>query len=228
MKSTAFKIFTALYILFLCGLLCAILCTTQEDLHLILTVDYLSGFSPDFVAVQDVFFKNITELGSWIPFVIALGLLFYKIGDSLFILLSQLLLSIVTRIIKIGVNAPRPSLYFSTNFPDIILHKVDGVALHRMHSFPSGHTATVFSLMLCLTLIFNKKTWLSPVFFVLAVLAAYSRIYLSQHFAEDVLAGSLVGVLTTMLVYYFYRKKKYGWEEKSIVKICRKNGTGHL
>ncbi len=92
-----------------------------------------------------------------------------------------------------------------------------------MNSFPSGHTAAVFSLMLCLTLIFNKKTWLSPIFFVLAVLTAYSRVYLSQHFAEDVLAGSLVGVAMTLFVYWLYQRKKYAWEEKSIVEICKKS-----
>ncbi|GHT32197.1 hypothetical protein FACS189434_03410 [Bacteroidia bacterium] len=221
MKSTASKIFLAFYALFFLGLLCVVLCTSQSDLHLALTLDYLSNFSPDWVAFQDIFFKYITELGSWLPFVIVAGLLFYKLGDALFVLLPQLLLGIVVRIIKVNVAAPRPSLYFSTHFPDVALHQVDGVALHHTNSFPSGHTATVFSLMLCLTLIFNKKSWLAPIFFVLAVLAAYSRIYLSQHFAEDVLAGSLAGVLITMLVFWLYQRKFYAWENKSVVELFR-------
>jgi membrane-associated phospholipid phosphatase len=223
MKSTAFKLFLIFYTLFAIGLLYAVLSTEQADLHLTLTLNYLSNFSPNFVAFQDIFFKYITELGSWIPFVIAGGLLFYKVGCSLFILLSQLLLGIVVRIIKISVDAPRPSLYFSTNFPDIALHQVDGVALHHFHSFPSGHTATVFSLMLCLTLIFSKKTWLSPIFFILAISAAYSRIYLSQHFAEDVLAGSFVGVAITLSVYYFFQNvMKQNVMKQNILNIRRK------
>ncbi|GHT26548.1 hypothetical protein AGMMS4957_22020 [Bacteroidia bacterium] len=203
------------------GLLCVVLCTSQSDLHIALTLDYLSSFSPDWTAFQDIFFKYITELGSWVPFVIAAVLLFHKVGDSLFVLLSQLVLGIVVRIIKVSVAAPRPSLYFSTHFPDVALHQVDGVVLHHTNSFPSGHTAAVFSLMLCQTLIFNKKSWLAPIFFVLAVLTAYSRIYLSQHFAEDVLAGSLAGVLITMLVFWLYQRKLYAWEDKSIVELFR-------
>jgi membrane-associated phospholipid phosphatase len=174
------------------------------------------------VAFQDIFFQYITELGSWIPFVVAGLLLFYKVGYSMVVLLSQLLLGIVARIIKVSVAAPRPSLYFSTNFPDVVLHQVNDVVMHRTNSFPSGHTASVFSLMLCLTLMFNKKTYLAPIFIILAVLTAYSRIYLSQHFAEDVLVGSLIGVLVTMSVYYLYQRKPYAWEDKSIVNLFRK------
>jgi len=217
MKSTAFKLFSAFYILFFVGLLCVVLCTEKADLHLALTLGYLSGCSAGFVAFQDIFFKYITELGEWIPFAVAAGLLFYKVGASLFVLMSQLALDIVTYIIKVSVAAPRPKPFFSTNFPDVVLHQVDGVVMYSTNSFSSGHTAAVFSMMLCLTLIFNKKTWLTPIFFILAVLTAYSRIYLSQHFAEDVLAGSLVGVLMTLLVYYFYQRKSYAWEEKSVI-----------
>lgn len=57
--------------------------------------------------------------------------------------------------------------------------------------------------------------------FVLALLAAYSRIYLSQHFFADVYAGSLIGVLTTILVYYwlttFFNKQDYPWQSKGIL-----------
>jgi len=219
MKSTAFKLFSTIYILFFIGLLCVVLCTRKADLHLALTLDYLSGCNVGFVAFQDIFFKYITELGGWIPFAVAAGLLFYRVGASLFVLISQLAVGIVTYIIKVSVAAPRPKLFFSANFPDVVLHQVDGVAMLSTNSFPSGHTSAVFSMMLCLTLIFNKKPQLTPVFFILAALTAYSRIYLSQHFAEDVLAGSLVGVLTTLLVYYFYQRKPYAWKEKSVFRF---------
>ena len=221
MKTTAFKLFSAFYILFFGSLLYVVISTTQAGLHVALTLDYLSECSADFVAFQDVFFKYITELGSWIPFVVAAGLLFYRAGASLFVLVSQLALGIVTHIIKVTVAAPRPKLFFGNNFPNVALHRVEGVVVHSTNSFPSGHTAAVFSLMLCLTLIFNKKPQLTPIFFILAVLAAYSRIYLSQHFAEDVLAGSLVGVLITLLVYYFYQRKPYAWGKKSVLELLK-------
>lgn len=215
MKSKAVICFVVLYALFFIGLLAVVLYTDQADLHLWLTSSW-SG-------AQDVFFKYITELGASGPFIVALLLLFYKVGDAAIVLVAQLATSLVIYPVKKLVSAPRPSLFFETNFPDVSLHQVDGVSLHQMYSFPSGHTAAVFSLMLCLTLIFNKKTWVAPIFFVLALLTAYSRVYLSQHFAEDVLVGSLVGVSMTFLVYWFYCRKPYAWESKSIVELFKKS-----
>lgn len=217
MKLKACYCFLALYVLFFISLLIIVLCTEQADLHLSLTTLW-NG------TAQDIFFKYITELGASVPFFVAVLLLFYRVGDAVVVLVAQLATSLVVYPIKSLVAAPRPSLLFSTNFPDVVLHKVDGVTtLYQMNSFPSGHTAAVFSLMLCLTLIFNKKTWLSPIFFVLAVLTAYSRVYLSQHFAEDVLAGSAIGVAMTLLIFMFYKRKTYVWEEKTLIELCRRS-----
>jgi len=38
--------------------------------------------------------------------------------------------------------------------------------------------------------------------FLMAVLGGYSRIYLSQHFAEDIFGGALLGTLTTILLWW--------------------------
>ncbi|MBP7965249.1 MAG: phosphatase PAP2 family protein [Paludibacteraceae bacterium] len=222
MKSTACKLFLSFYAFFALGLLCVVLCTEQADLHVALTLDYLSGWSASWIVFQDFFFKYVTELGGFIPFVIILGLLFYKVGWALFVLGAEVLTALFVFPIKYIVSAPRPSFFFRTHFPDVVLHQVDGVTLHQIFSFPSGHTATVFSLMLALTLLFHKKTWLSFLFFSVAVLTAYSRIYLSQHFAEDVLLGSFIGVSMTLVAYWFYQRQSYAWLEKSIIQIFKK------
>ncbi len=48
--------------------------------------------------------------------------------------------------------------------------------------------------------------------FFAATLGAYSRIYLSQHFAMDVFAGLLVGILSTLAAYaIFYRFQDKKW-----------------
>jgi membrane-associated phospholipid phosphatase len=48
--------------------------------------------------------------------------------------------------------------------------------------------------------------------FLAATLGAYSRIYLSQHFAMDVFAGLLVGILSTLASYaIFYRFQDKKW-----------------
>jgi undecaprenyl-diphosphatase len=50
----------------------------------------------------------------------------------------------------------------------------------------------------------NKKFW-SIMLPILAVLAAYSRVYLSQHFPTDVLAGMCIGILSAILALLIYR-----------------------
>ena len=221
MKSTACKLFLILYACFAFSLLLFVLLISKNDGHLLLTTRYVAYLNSGFVSVQDIFFKYITELGSFVPFLVIGLLLFYKVGDALFLFVAELFTALVVFPIKYLVVAPRPSYFFSTHFPDVILHKVDGVELHQILSFPSGHTATVFSLMFGLTLIFHKKPLWAVFFFILAVLTAYSRIYLSQHFAEDVLLGSFIGVAMTLLTYWLYKRKSYAWQDKSILTLFK-------
>jgi membrane-associated phospholipid phosphatase len=38
-------------------------------------------------------------------------------------------------------------------------------------------------------------------------LVGYSRIYLSQHFLEDTLAGSIIGLVTSAIIFESFQKK---------------------
>ena len=60
------------------------------------------------------------------------------------------------------------------------------------YSFPSGHSLVSFEGAVCIFL-FNRK-WGIPAL-MLAVLIAFSRLYLFVHFPTDVLAGSMMGTL---------------------------------
>ncbi|RZK40560.1 MAG: phosphatase PAP2 family protein, partial [Hymenobacter sp.] len=77
------------------------------------------------------------------------------------------------------------------------LHIVEGVVMGTLKSFPSGHSTSAFSVFLLLTLLVKNKRW-GYVFLLLAAAAAYSRVYLAQHFVEDVYAGSLLGTVLTL------------------------------
>ena len=59
------------------------------------------------------------------------------------------------------------------------------------YSFPSGHTAAAFAAVSALFFAGEKKIWKGAL--VLAVLIAFSRLYLYVHYPTDVLAGVLVG-----------------------------------
>ena len=66
-------------------------------------------------------------------------------------------------------------------------------------SFPSGHTSAAFAFFTCLALMTPRK--FAPLWMTAAWAVAYSRIYLSQHFLEDILLGSIIGVLSSCIVY---------------------------
>ena len=60
-------------------------------------------------------------------------------------------------------------------------------------SFPSGHTAASFTAVTALYCAGEKKLW--KISLVLAVLIAFSRLYLYVHYPTDILGGILVGLL---------------------------------
>ena len=59
------------------------------------------------------------------------------------------------------------------------------------YSFPSGHTAAAFASALALYFGRNRL-WIPAL--ILAVLLAFSRMYLYVHYPSDVLAGALIGI----------------------------------
>ena len=78
------------------------------------------------------------------------------------------------------------------------------------YSFPSGHTAASFAAVAALFFAGQKKLWKPAL--VLAVLIAFSRLYLYVHYPTDILGGIVVGVLCGYIgarcVQYFSMKTK--------------------
>ncbi|NLA40717.1 MAG: phosphatase PAP2 family protein [Smithella sp.] len=72
---------------------------------------------------------------------------------------------------------------------------------YALNSFPSGHTVTVFSLAAALTILFPRfGAW---TFLPAAVIAA-SRVMLTSHYLSDVIAGAVVGMVSTLGVKYVF------------------------
>ena len=61
-------------------------------------------------------------------------------------------------------------------------------------SFPSIHTARVMFIVLVLSRFFSNNL-LTVIFIFIALLTAYSRIYIKKHYFIDVAAGFLIGVV---------------------------------
>ncbi len=97
--------------------------------------------------------------------------------------------------IKALVGAPRPAAVLPPDAVHII-----GEAL-RLHSFPSGHTVTAFTLAACWILTAPpSRRWLSAaVSLPLAFAIGLSRVAVGAHWPLDVAAGALLGWLCAAL-----------------------------
>lgn len=186
------------YVLFFCALLFYVLYTEKHEGFLFL--------NPSESTIFDTFFKYMTYLGDGITaLIIALLLLFANRKWALGFLLSFLVSGGITQLFKNFVfsNVMRPSSALGIDK----VHQVAGIDLHGLMSFPSGHTTAAFAIYCSLAILLaNKRMGLLCLLF--AVLIGYSRIYLSQHFPVDVLVGSGIGVISTILVFSFFNPKQ--------------------
>lgn len=164
----------------------------------------------------DVFFKYLTFLGdgNFVAIgIIVLGILGYKnkrwypfvYGGALLILsgaAAQFLKRIVFH------ESLRPTAFLS----DFKLHLIEGVDMHQSLSFPSGHTTAGFAFFGFLAMrYFSEKPLFQISMAVIAALVGYSRIYLSQHFLEDVITGMLLASFCLVLIPLIDRKHRiYG------------------
>jgi membrane-associated phospholipid phosphatase len=154
----------------------------------------------------DSFFKYVTWLGSgWMVLFLALLFLFFKVRDTVVFVVGNLLITIFVQVGKhlIFPDALRPVSYFKGGH---VLHLVNGVAMHFYNSFPSGHSATAFGIFVMLILL-TKSHGLKLLWLVMALLTAFSRVYLSQHFMVDILAGSFTGAVVMFLTIYYFDHK---------------------
>jgi len=196
------------YVIFVVVLGTLIVQNEKADLHL-----WLNSVHTSFL---DVFFKYYTLLGEWVPFVIVAGLLFYRYRAALFVFSAQIVSGLTTLVFKRIFNAPRPKRFFAEHFPEIDLIQVLDVHMHSSRSFPSGHTTSAFALFIALAFLTKRKE-LHFLYFLSAVCVGYSRVYLSQHFAADVLAGSFIGIIMTIATLYVVDKKQAKWYDKSLL-----------
>ena len=142
----------------------------------------------------DDYFATFTKFGNagiiWI--LICSILLIYKPTRKLgFLALVALLFEFTLNdlILKPIFARPRPFMTFEI-YP--IIKQPSGF------SFPSGHAAS--SLAVATMLLIHKQPGRHFIM-VLALLMAFSRVYLMVHYPFDVLMGILVGVLSAFIVY---------------------------
>jgi undecaprenyl-diphosphatase len=82
--------------------------------------------------------------------------------------------------------------------------------------FPSGH-ATMAAVVMTLIISYSNKhiknNYLKYFLWILAIgwfmLVSYSRLYLHVHYPIDIIAGGLIGILSTMVVSKIFNHLRY-------------------
>ncbi len=190
---------------------------TKGQIHIFINQHYNSFF--------DTFFKYITYLGDLAVFAVfvILILLFVSYRKSVLFACATLLSGIFVQLLKnfIFSNHLRPIKYFAGSYN---LRMVEGVSVHTNYSFPSGHSTSAFSIFLVLAMFTNNK-YIKFMCFVVASLTAFSRVYLSQHFLSDIVAGSFIGVIFALGTELFLNTKNPQWFSKSLYTSLTRNNT---
>jgi membrane-associated phospholipid phosphatase len=154
----------------------------------------------------DVFCKYGTHIGDGLFFVvIAACISFFDRKVALVFILTYLISSVLAQGLKhlIFSDSLRPAMVLDLTH----MHVVQGVEIRNYNSFPSGHTTSAFALFALISF-YTSNRLLQILSLVPAVFVGFTRIYLLQHFFEDTLFGSLLGVIAAVVIYYSFYKLK--------------------
>lgn len=76
---------------------------------------------------------------------------------------------------------------------------------HGLYGTVSAHAATIVSLALLSSVAVGRR-WFTVVMIVVAILVCYSRIYLACHFPQDILLGTVVGLVAGGAGVWLFRR----------------------
>ena len=118
----------------------------------------------------------------WILIAIVAAIRLRRVGPFLLTLASVGVADLIALALKRLTSRPRPSVTYPE--PEALVRTPLDL------SFPSGHAATSFAAAVVLAAYVPR---LAPALFTLAVLIAFSRVYVGVHYPVDVIAGAVLG-----------------------------------
>ncbi|MEZ5056672.1 MAG: phosphatase PAP2 family protein [Saprospiraceae bacterium] len=195
------KLFLGLFVLFLLLGIYPLATMGKGDLLLLINSENN--------AFLDVFFAIVTRFAEVPAFIMVFFVFFImkKRKEAWLVGVLGVLVLLTSFVLKSFFQHPRPKTFFEGKNLLEQLYFVEGVYINSGNTaFPSGHTMGAFALFSLISFIAPNKSWMPLIFFVLAVLVGLSRIYLVQHFFEDVYSGALLGVLLSLLSIWAFGK----------------------
>ena len=176
------------------------------------------------------FFVNITTLGDsfWYFFFCVLGVvvvfIFEKTKLLIFISLKEIknlffytitclfFTGLLTQLLKHIVGRPRPNHTILEDSLGFDFFTFDS----NFHSFPSGHTSTIFILALICSKIIPRLKYF---FLVFALVVSFSRIVVGAHFLTDIIGGIIIAFLCFKFINLFLDNKFIYLKPKTLIKI---------
>jgi undecaprenyl-diphosphatase len=169
----------------------------------------------------DIFFPIITNGTYWIiPIAVAaVWFLIHEKKKAMSILVMSILTvslsdSLTVRVIKPLVARERPCASDNAIKGGRFL-----IDQKSSYSFPSAHAANAFGQAMLFSFFYMRWAWL---FFSLATVIGFSRIYVGVHYPSDVLAGACLGVMVAWLVVVGSR-----WIQRKCKIYPRMHTNGH-
>ena len=179
---------------------------------------FFYGFNEPFKS----FFHTATKFGDSLYYLLFIALfflilrvrknispIFKNLYDlNVFVFYNIILSGVVTQILKHLVGRPRPKMLFLDHESlDFNLFTFNS----SFHSFPSGHTSTIFSIVFVFYFLFPRiKKYIISV----GIFIALTRLIIGAHYLSDVIAGSAV----SYFVFIFLRNKFFIQERLFIKK----------
>ena len=171
-------------------------------------------------------FTTLTQFGDSLYYFVPIVLtwLFLKIINSknnylktlsdicLFLFWNILISGVLVQIFKHILARPRPVLFFNSNQTSLDFFSFES----QFHSFPSGHSATIFAFAFSMLLLFPrlKSFWL-----IFAFIIASTRVIITAHFVSDIIAGAFVSYLVSIyLKKYFLDREMLFHQVEDLIK----------